>query len=191
MKSKPITPAQLKIIHTLLTKQGLTADKVNLVYGFSNGRTESSKELTLLEAKDFIQYLKDKDAGSALIKRIWHLGYVSGIIYGDSSEDKAINAAKLNLFVQQRGTVKKPLHSQSFTELKKTVKQFEAIVSKTDEKKYLAEYFKLVEQGIQNAVEEEDYEAAAHNRDCIEIARKNPALAVKYMKQLEKENNPA
>ncbi len=181
----PITQPQLKMIHTLLGKQGLTKDKPNLIYGFSNGRTESSKELYINEARDLIQYLKDQDESPTFIKRIWHLAYLAGIIYGNTPEDKAINAAKLNLFVKQRGTVKKSIHEQSTTELKRTVRQFEAIVKRTDEKKYLQEYVKIVEKEIQESIEVENYEAAAHNRDCIVYAKKNPKQTAKYMKQLE------
>lgn len=184
---KPITPAQLKMIHTLLSKQGLSDMKSDLVFSFSDGRTESSRELTLMEAKKLIQYLKDTDTCSDIIKRIWHLGYLAGIIYGDTAEDKAMNAAKLNMFCKERGTVKKPLHQQSVKELNRTIKQFEAIISKSHEKKCVERYIKMAEEGIQNLIAIEDYEGAEHNRLCIEHVKKTPALAVRYFKELEKE----
>ncbi len=184
---KPITTAQLKMIHTLLTKQGLSVNKQELVYSFSNGRTESSRELTLQEAKSFIQYLKDSDAGADIIKRIYHLGYLSGIIYGDTPEDKAMNTAKLNIFCTTRGTVKKALHQQSIKELKRTVKQFESIVSKTQNKQYVKEFIELAESSLQYYVENEEYEKAEYNRDAIERVKKHPELAVRYMKDREKE----
>ena len=184
---KTITKDQLKIIHTLLSKRGLSVNKKELVYSFSDGRTESSRELTLKEAKRFIQYLKDNDESGDVIKRIYHLGYVSGIIYGDTPEDKAMNTAKLNMFLKERGTVKKALHQQSIKELKRTVKQFESIARKSTEKKSLQEFIKHAECSIQGWISEENYEMAHQNKMAIELAKKNPALAVKYMQDLEKE----
>lgn len=183
---KTITPAQLKMIHTLLSKQGLSDMKSDLVFSFSDGRTQSSRELTLIEAKNFIQYLKDTDACSYIIKRIYHLGYLAGIIYGETAEDKAMNTAKLNMFCKERGAVKKPLHQQTVKELKRTVKQFEAIISKAHEKDCMERYIKLAKDGIQDMIAIEDYEGAEHNRLCIEHVKKTPALAVRYFKEMEK-----
>jgi hypothetical protein len=35
--------------------------KPEIVYGFTDGRTESSRELTLQEAKDLIEWLAESD----------------------------------------------------------------------------------------------------------------------------------
>lgn len=183
---KPITKAQLQMIHTLLNKQGLTHLKAELVYSFSDGRTQSSRELTLIEAKRFIQYLKDQDASSDIIKRIYHLGYLSGIIYGETPEDKAMNTAKLNMFCKERGTVKKALHQQSVKELKRTVKQFESIAHKKNEQKCLKEYIQIAEEATRKLIQVENYEGAEHNRQCIENVKKEPYLAVKYLEKERK-----
>lgn len=179
---KQVTYAQLKAIHTLLNKQGLSDHKKELVHSFSDGRTESSRELTLNEAKRFIQYLKDCDESEKIIKRIWHLAYLANIIYGDTPEDKAMNASKLNQFVESRGTVKKSLHKQTIKELKRTVKQLEAIVQKTKGKNDLKEAIALLNKDIGLYSKYEMYEAAQECVDTIAMIKETPSLASAYLK---------
>ena len=182
-----ITKAQLQIIHTLLSKRGMMANKTDLVYSFTGGRTESSRRMTLREAKRFIQYLKDGNESESIIKRIFHLGYLSGIIYGDTPEDKAMNTAKLNTFCEERGTVKKVLYKQTISELKRTVKQFEAIVKKVQEKKYLNEYIAYVQFKNELLIKDEEYEKVNQNLARIELAKKNPVVTAIFMRNLEKQ----
>lgn len=189
-EERKITGAQLKLIHTLLSQKKLMEHKRDLCLGFSNGRTESSRELTLSEARVFIQYLKEDTAGedainrekNSIIKRIWHLGYLAGIIYGDSPEDKAINSAKLDTFAKERGTVKKPLRQQSVAELKRTVKQFEAIFQKTNEKQAVEDFEFYIDHCNKELIDAEMYEGAAKNIVALKAVKEMPNLAVKYFK---------
>lgn len=48
--------------------------------------------------------------------------------YGDTPEDKLMNCAKINKFCRERGTVKKNINEMNLQELKKTHKQFEAML---------------------------------------------------------------
>lgn len=180
---KPITPTQLKLIHTLLNQQGLMEIKVSLCQDISDNRTSSSKELTTEEASRLIKILKDNDTQKTYIKRIWYLGYKSGIIYGDTEEDKLINAAMLDVFCKSRGTVKKSLGKQTLPELKRTVKQFESIAAKAFEKQAVREYIALLKYSNEAFIENEEYEKAAHNQRLIDGVELETKTIIKYFKK--------
>ena len=55
---KTIEPRQLKQLHTLLQQQNILHHKAEMVGGATNGRTESSRELTYTEAADLINQLQ-------------------------------------------------------------------------------------------------------------------------------------
>jgi hypothetical protein len=130
-----ITTDQLKKLHVLLNQLGLMDEKVNFVYTASNGRATSSKDLTVMEAKSIIEHLSRYDGNDRMRKKIFALAYEAGIIYGDSPADKKMNAAKLDSFLKERGTIKKSLNQLSKDELIKTVNQFEQIKKHADENK--------------------------------------------------------
>ena len=66
-----------------------------------------------------------------LIRKIYALFRNAGYIYGSSEADNKINTAKINAFLKEKGTIKKPLYEQSIHELIKTIRQFEAIYKKS------------------------------------------------------------
>ena len=164
---KPITPAQLKMIHTLLGKENLTERKADLCMSFSDGRTASSRELTKQEAKDFIEHLLNDEKRKEIVKAIWYLAYTMEIITGDSFADKKMNAAKLDLFCKERGTVKKSLSAQTLKELQRTRRQFEAMHTKHADRRSDLDYLKLCKEALQLCIDREDYERAAIMRDEI------------------------
>lgn len=122
--SKP----QLIKIHTLLNQTGLIEQKKDLVRQFSNNRTESSKELSIYEAKQLIQALSKYDPLDPMRRKVFALAYEAGFIWGDSLEDKKMNTIKINSFLLHSGTVKKELGRMTKEELIKTVNQFHSIV---------------------------------------------------------------
>lgn len=126
-----ITTPQLQKLHVLLNNLGLIDQKADIVHNMTNGRTESSKELTTDEARRLITNLAEYDPNERLKGLIFSLAYQAGIIYGDTPEDKKMNAAKLNLFLKERGAVKLELNQMHYKELVKTQRQFEAIVKNT------------------------------------------------------------
>lgn len=146
--------------------------KRDLVYSFSNGRTESSKELSMNEAKELIVYLKSPEENGRLVNRIWHLAYMSGIIQPGNSDDMAMNAASLDKFCINRGTVKKAINNQSISELKKTVKQFEAIYKKCVKKQDNIQMISGLEKQIKKHVELEEYESAAILKSKVDELKK-------------------
>ena len=130
---KKATTAQLQKLHIMLHQLGLNNEKQNLVYSISKGRTVSSKELTLAEAKLLIESLVTDDPNERMRKKVFALAYEAGIIWGDTFEDKKMNAAKLNLFLQERGTVKKLLNKMTSAELTKVVTQFSQMLKRIQE----------------------------------------------------------
>lgn len=141
---KPISNPQLSKIHVLLSQLGLTDDKKQIISNFSNGRTESSRELSFDEAKRLIASLAEYSPNERMKSTIFSLAYQAGIIYGSSRDDKKINVAKLNLFLKERGTVKKELNQMTYPELIRTHRQFEAIVKNVNNSRDKKQADKLV-----------------------------------------------
>lgn len=123
-----ITNKQLSKLHTLLAQSGMTDSKKQLVFEVSGRRTVSSKELTYKEVVSLIEYLEDILGTEKMRRKIFALAYEAGIIYGYTPEDKKMNAAKLNIFLAERGAVKKELNKMSKAELLQVVNQFASIV---------------------------------------------------------------
>jgi len=130
---KMISKQQIKILHTLLNKTGQMQHKREVIYNFSNRRTTSSRELSYDEAKHLISRLNDSDPFQKMRKKVFALAYESGMIYGDTPEDIKMNAAKIDMFLKSRGTVKKPLIELNLTELNKVVNQFFMMAKKMPE----------------------------------------------------------
>lgn len=123
----PITKPQLSKIHVLLNQLNLIGDKAGIVYQFTNGRTESTREMSQQEATALLRYLSAFDPCDRMRRKVFALAYEANIIYGDTPEDLKMNAAKLNAFLRERGTVKKDLNKMNKTELAAVVSQFEQI----------------------------------------------------------------
>jgi hypothetical protein len=123
-----ISAAQITKLHVLLNQLGWINDKKEIISNYTNARTESSKDLSFDEAKYLIQQICEHDPRERLKSLVFSLAYRAGIIYGSSNDDKKINAAKLNLFLLERGAVKKELNKLTYAELIKVHRQFEAIV---------------------------------------------------------------
>lgn len=129
------TKQQLSKIHVMLQQLQLTDSKKDIVSTFSNGRTESSKELSIEEARELIKRLSAYDKRDPLRRKVFALAYECGIIWGESLEDKKMNGIKLNNFLVSRGTVKKELAKMTYEELLKTANQFEAMLKRIEEGK--------------------------------------------------------
>jgi hypothetical protein len=125
------TKPQIAKLHVLLNNLGIAEQKAEIVYNITDGRTESSKELTIDEARRLIINLAEYDPNERLKSLIFSLAYQAGIIYGSTADDKKMNAAKLNLFLKERGAVKLELNQMHYKELVKVHRQFEAIVKNT------------------------------------------------------------
>lgn len=146
--------------------------KPEIVYGFTDGRTESSRELTLQEAKDLIEWLAESDEWTKIVRRIWHLAYEMGIIVPGDQSEKAMNIAKLDAFCKERGTVKKAISAQSLKEVKRTAKQFEAMYKKHEEKQDIKLKIQALEGYLQIFIKHEEYEKAADTKKLIRWTQK-------------------
>lgn len=123
-----ISAGQLKCLNTLVSKFRISKeDKEAMVFSFSAGRATSSKDLLLNEATAMIKYLKTIDPCEKMRKKVFALAYEAGMIYGDTLEDKKMNAVKINYFLKERGVIKKELREMNNKELIKVVTQFELI----------------------------------------------------------------
>ncbi|MEJ7821972.1 MAG: hypothetical protein WKF85_06600 [Chitinophagaceae bacterium] len=125
---KKVTTQQLSKIHVLLSQLHLIDQKQHIISSFTNGRETSSKEMTLNEATQLIKHLAASDPCEKMRKKVFALAYNAGIIWGDTWEDKKMNAAKLNQFLLYRGAIKKELSRMNKNELVKVVTQFEYII---------------------------------------------------------------
>lgn len=166
---KKVTTPQLTKIHTLLGQLGIMDRKPEIVYGFTNGRTESSRDLTLMEAKALIEHLMGSQERTTVIRRIWHLAYEMEIIVPGDHNENAMNAAKLDAFCEQRGTVKKAISAQSLKEVKRTAKQFEAMYAKHEQRKEDIQLLENLKKSLSRCIATEDYEEAARIKIEIEL----------------------
>lgn len=125
------TKAQVQKIHVLLNNIDMMESKRDIVRSMTQGRTESTRQLTIEEATALIRSLGMYDPREGQRAAIFALAYQAGIIYGDTPTDRKINAAKLNLFLRERAAVKKDLSKMNMDELVRVHRQFYAIAKAT------------------------------------------------------------
>lgn len=147
MATRMISKAQITKIQTMLSRLGFSAeDRHELISTLTHNRTSSTKDLTSKEATYLINYLNGKISPKSVqeqqeyqeqckneVATIYRLSYTVGMSYGDTWEDKMMNIAKINRFCRERGTVKKNITEMTLPELKKTRKQFEAMLNNNAE----------------------------------------------------------
>lgn len=138
-KFEQITPAQIKKLHVLYRQLGWDEDfKKEQLLRLTEGRTDSTKGLSKSHARYIIEWANEvlnlPDNRVKLRKKVLALCYNAGYIWGSSSEEKAMNYAKIDRFLRERGTVKKNLFEQTEQELKRTIRQFEAMFKHNREK---------------------------------------------------------
>lgn len=135
MQNKPITQKQIQLISTLIHKQGLTANKPDIIESYSQGRTTSTKGLTMQEASELIGFLtnsqKDMNVSSKLMKKLFAMAFEMGwcpaekVIGPDGQIKEKRNYSRLHAWVEKYGFAKKPLRSYTYNELPKLVSVFE------------------------------------------------------------------
>jgi hypothetical protein len=135
------TDSQIKKLHVLFRNLDLIDQKSTILTDLTAGRTTSTKELTLYEAQLLIKRMCEHLPCERLKSAIARLAWQAGITYGHSATDQILNKVKLDVFLKAKGAVKKDLQKQSYEELIKTHRQFEAIAknnSKLSDKKAAA-----------------------------------------------------
>ena len=140
---KPITENQLRAIHTLMGKFGITdkKDKESIIESFSGKRTTSSKELSFNEAGALIEHFQSMDQSERRSTKMrnkilmmahemgWELpakpsipGYEPGI-----KPKNKVDLARVNNWCVKFGHAHKPLDQYTYEELPKLVSQFEEV----------------------------------------------------------------
>jgi hypothetical protein len=128
---KPITPAQLKLLNTLVSKMHIPKDeKAMMVEGFSDGRCTSSKDLFSSEAIEIIKHLKSFDPeeskATKMRKKIFY--YAHEMHWQIKKDGKLlIDPKRVDDWCIKYSYLKKKLDRYTYKELPKLVSQFENV----------------------------------------------------------------
>ena len=144
-KDKPISPQQMKALHATFHRIGLDADaRHECISAFTDGRTQSSKELYFDEARRLLALLnedqveKAREEAKKLVKAIFCLSFqISFLNKGyanDTREEFQMNIAKLNVFARSKSASHKNVSDMYLSELKAFKKQLEAIAHNENNK---------------------------------------------------------
>lgn len=117
-----IQAEQTRTLHALLNNNKMMGQKAALILGFTDGRSESSKDLTYQEAGALINHLKSIDSSHKMRRRIIKMAHEMGWKLKDSSK---IDIERVNEWCVKFGYGHKPLNDYSPVELPKLVSQFE------------------------------------------------------------------
>ena len=116
--------------HLLLTQANKKQHKAALVFSFTNGRSESSKDMTDQEAKELIHYLENintaDDPADRMRKKIISMAREMGWELRTATE-KVADMHRIKNWVMKYGCLKKPLNDYNLTELPRLVTQFEQV----------------------------------------------------------------
>lgn len=144
-KDKTISPQQMKALHATFHRIGMDADaRHECISAFTDGRTQSSKELSFDEARRLLASLNEDQVEIArkeakkLVKAIFGLSFqISFLNKGfanDTQEEFEMNKAKLNMFARNKSASHKNVTEMYLSELKAFKKQLEAIAHNENNK---------------------------------------------------------
>ena len=139
--NKPITAQQVKALHATFRQLGMDDEnRHNFISHFTQGRTSSTKELTMDEARKLLDDLgKDhretyQREAKQVCKQIYALSFqISFLNKGfdnGTAEEFEMNKAKINMFCRNNTRFHKNLTEMTLAELKEVKKQMEAIARK-------------------------------------------------------------
>lgn len=137
-KDKSISPQQLKALQATFRRIGMDDDdRHDYIALFTDGRTQSSKELSFDEARRLLASLNEdqvkqvREEAKKLVKAIFGLSFqISFLNKGFNNateEDFRMNIAKLDMFARNKSASHKNVSSMYLSELKAFKKQLEAI----------------------------------------------------------------
>jgi len=126
-------------LYSLFRDSGTNKYRHDLVYSFSNGRTDNSTELTDLEVDELITHLQkltpqgDKIThtgidykGQQMRRRILSLCYTIGWVTWNQVQQKhEVDWERLNAWMLKYGYLHKHLNKYTYPELQRLVVQFE------------------------------------------------------------------
>lgn len=148
IKEKPITPQQLKALHATFHRIGMDDDaRHECIYAFTSGRTESSKELTMDEARLLMSRLNEDDErmrrmlieeARTLCRSIYYLStrisFLNKDFPTDTQEDFEMNKAKIDVWARKYSRFRKNIRQMNVSELREVKKQLEAIARKENDR---------------------------------------------------------
>lgn len=137
----PATTQQLKAIHALLHKKGLLHEKPEIITVFTDGRTHSSKEMTMEEARELLIVFNtsspapspqgEKGDKGPMIRKLFAMAHEMGWIVKTTMVTPAGEIVAKNDnsrvygWVLKYGYLKKDLRQYQYKELPKLLTQFE------------------------------------------------------------------
>lgn len=145
---RTITAQQLKALHATFRRIGMDDEaRHGCIHEFTSGRTQSSKELTMHEARQLLERLNPID-GKARALQLKEAQFVFRDIYrlsflipqlnqgftSDNEEEYRMNVAKLNVWARKYTKVRKDVTRMVLWELQETKKQLEAFMRREERK---------------------------------------------------------
>ena len=147
-KDKPISVQQLKALHATFHRIGMDDDaRHGCIYEFTSGRTASSRELTMHEARQLLERLNPPDEkvramqlaeAKSVFRDIYRLSFLIPQLNqgftSDSEDEYRMNIAKLNMWARKYSKALKDVTSMKLWELQDTKKQLEAWMRREEKK---------------------------------------------------------
>jgi hypothetical protein len=132
---KIMNAAQHKLVMTMFSKLGLIHQKENIVAGFSNGKTTSTRALDHNASIELIRWLKsqDKEEQAAekqrrkIIAIARTMGWEKIVVQPDGSIKKKADMERIDNWCLKFGYLHKKLNHYKLYELPTLVTQFEAV----------------------------------------------------------------
>ena len=148
MKDKSITPGQMKALHATFHRVGMDDDaRHGCIYSFTNGRTQSSRELTMREAQQLLGKLNPMDdkakemqnkEAQMVFRDIYRLSFLIPQLNqgftSDNEEEYRMNVAKLNVWARKYTKARKDVTRMALWELQETKTQLEAFMRREERK---------------------------------------------------------
>lgn len=119
-----IEPSQMKVFHLLLSRTGMTANKISMISGITEGRTISSRDLSKEEAALLIEHLRTLDKNSKESEKM-RRKIISMAHEMNWREKGKVNMAHVNEWCEKYGYLHKPLNKYTYNELPALVTQFQ------------------------------------------------------------------
>lgn len=147
-KDKSISVQQLKALHATFHRIGMDDDaRHGCIYEFTSGRTASSRELTMHEARQLLERLNPPDEkvramqlaeAKGVFRDIYRLSFLIPQLNqgftSDSEDEYRMNVAKLNMWARKYSKAHKDVTAMKLWELQDTKKQLEAWMRREEKK---------------------------------------------------------
>lgn len=124
-----MTPEQIKLVRFLLNTTGLTGLKEDIVYSFTDNRTEHLTQMTYDETKAIIKYLQGI-AGPGFKTKDNMVGKILSMaheLHWELPNSSRVDMKRVNNWCIRFSGLNKPLDAFKYSELPALVSQFEMV----------------------------------------------------------------